>query len=128
MNTKSIRSIVLAATLLVGGSAILSAAESPKEDASMVTKLVTTIVKSDYEGFVSNGDAPFKQITKDQFAAASSQLAPKLKAGHEISYLGELKQNGYRVTLWKVSFKDGSDDALATLSMKDGKVGGFYIR
>ena len=58
----------------------------------------------------------------------SAKVAPKLLAGHELSYLGDLRQHGYHVTLWKVSFKDGGDDALATLSVKDGKVGGFFIR
>ena len=33
-----------------------------------------------------------------------------------------------QVTLWKLSFKDGGDDALATLSLKDGKVGGYWIK
>jgi hypothetical protein len=42
--------------------------------------------------------------------------------------LGDVKQNGDHVTLWKLTFKDGSDDALVTLSAKDGKVGGFFIR
>ena len=94
----------------------------------MAAKLVTAIVAADYEGFVADGDTAFKQLKKEQFAPLASQLAPKFQAGHEMSYLGELKQRGYRVTLWKISFKDGSDDALATLSVKAGKVGGFFIR
>jgi hypothetical protein len=128
MNTKSIRSVALAVALLIGSSVALSAAELPKEDAAMAAKLVTAIVKSDYEAFLSDGEAPFKQFKKAQFEAVSAQLAPKLQVGHEISYLGELKQKGYRVTLWKLTFKDGSDDILATLSMKAGKVGGFFLR
>jgi hypothetical protein len=42
--------------------------------------------------------------------------------------LGELKQEGHRVSLWKIAFKDESDDALVTMSMKEGSVGGFFIR
>jgi hypothetical protein len=128
MNIKSIRLIALAVAMLVGGSAVLRAAEPAKEDAAMASKLVTAIEKSDYEAFVADGETPFKQLKKEQFEAVAAQIAPKLQAGHEVSYLGDLKQKGYRVTLWKVSFKDGSDDMLATLGMKDGKVGGFWIR
>lgn len=128
MNTRFSRSLVLAAALLVGGPAFLSAAEPAKEDAALVAKIFSAIEKSDYVAFVADGDAPFKQLKKEQFDAVSAKVAPKLLAGHELSYLGDLKQHGYHVTLWKVSFKDGGDDALATLSVKDGKVGGFFIR
>jgi hypothetical protein len=128
MNIKLLRSVALAAAITIGGSVGLFAGEAPKEDAAMAAKLITAIAKSDHQGFIADGDAPFRQFKKQQFEAVSGQLAPKLQAGHEISYLGELKQKGFRVTLWKLSFKDGSDDALATLSVKAGKVGGFFIR
>ena len=128
MNIKSIRLIALAIAMLVGGLAVLRAAEPAKEDAATVSKLITAIEKSAYEAFVADGEAPFKQLKKEQFEAVAAKIAPKLQAGHEVSYLGVLMQKGYRVTLWKISFKDGSDDMLATLSMKDGMVGGFWIR
>jgi len=128
MNITSIRSIWLAAAMLVGSSAVLGADVPQKEDAAIAAKLITAIEKSDYDTFVADGEGPFKQLKKEQFETVSAQLAPKLQAGHEVSYLGDLKQKGYHVTLWRISFKDGSDDALATLSMKDGKVGGFWIR
>jgi hypothetical protein len=45
-----------------------------------------------------------------------------------MTYLGDLNQGGYQVTLWRIRIKSSSDDLLATLSMKDGKVGGFWIK
>jgi hypothetical protein len=128
MNTKLVRSVLISAALLFGSSVASPAAESPKEDAALAAKLVAAVAKSDYAAFISDGEASFKQLKKEQFEAGTAQLAPRLQADHEISYLGELRQNGYRVTLWKLSFKNGSDDALATLSAKAGKVGGFFIR
>jgi len=128
MNVTSFRSIWLAAAMLVGGSAVLCGAEPRKEDAALAAKLITAIERSDYDAFVADGEGPFKQLRKGQFEAVSAQLSPKLQGGHEVSYLGDLKQKGYHVTLWRISFKDGGDDALATLSVKDGKVGGFWIR
>src|SRR3954469_23700161 len=124
MNIKSIRLIGFMAALLMGSSGRVSAAETPPEDAAITNKLITAVVQSDYDAFVADGEATFRQLKKEQFQAATARLAPRLQAGHEVSYLGELKQNGYHVTLWKITFKDGSDDALATLSMKAGKVGG----
>jgi len=117
---------LFAAACLAAAPAL--AADAPKEDAAASSKLLTAVEKADYESFVADGEAAFKRLPKPQFEAAVAQLAPRLKGGYEAIYLGELKQHGYRVTLWKLSFKDGGDDALATLSMKDGKVGGFWIK
>ncbi|MEH2102821.1 MAG: hypothetical protein V7K76_24360 [Nostoc sp.] len=41
--------------------------------------------------------------------------------------MGNLKQQGYQVYLWKLTFLDGGDDVLARLSLKDGKIGGFWL-
>lgn len=120
--------MTFAAACLIGSPAVLSAAEPATEDVALVSKLIDAIEKSDYDSFVADGEAPFKQLKKEQFDPVATQAAPRLQAGHELSYLGDLKQKGYHVTLWRISFKDGSDDALATLSVKDGKVGGFFIR
>ena len=117
---------LFAAALLVAAPAL--AADAPKEDAAAAGKLLAALEKSERDAFVADGEAAFQKLTPPQFAAAVAQLGPRLKAGYETLYLGELKQRGYRVTLWKLSFKDGGDDALATLSMKDGKVGGFWIK
>jgi hypothetical protein len=128
MKIKPLRLIGLAVALLVVNSVALHAAEASKEDAGMVSKLIGALEKSDYEAFVADGEMPFKQVKKEQFEAVAAKVGPKLQGGHDLTYLGELKQRGYHVTLWRVSFADGSDDLLATLSMKDGKVGGFFIR
>jgi hypothetical protein len=58
----------------------------------------------------------------------SAQISSRLKAGYSLVYFGEMKKLNYHVTVWKVSYKDGGDDDLAELSVKDGKVGGFWIR
>ncbi len=120
--------IALFLTLLAGIPAALAAAEPAKEDAALSAKLMAAIVKPDYEAFVADGEDAFKQLRKEQFEAFAAKIGPKLAAGHQFTYLGELKQKGYRVTLWKISFPDGSDDLVASLSVKDGKVGGFFIR
>ena len=129
MNTKLIRSIMLLASLLLGNPALLAAADAPSEAAAISAKLFAAIENADHAAFVADGDVVFQQkLRPEQFTAFAAQLAPMLKVGHEVTYLGELQQKGFRVTLWKLSFKQGGDDLLATLSLKDGKVGGFWIR
>jgi hypothetical protein len=99
-----------------------------KEDVDFFKKLLTAVEKRDYASFVGDGESAFKALPEGQFDSVVTQLAPKLGGSHEATYLGALQQKGYRVTLWKVSFKDGSDDMLATLSVRNGRIGGFFIR
>ena len=127
MNTKILRSLIIA-TALFGSSYASSAMEAPKEDRAFSEKIIFAILKADYNSFISDGDAAFRKLKKEQFDSVATQLAPRFKAGYEITYLGDLQQHGFHVTLWKLSFKDGKDDALATLSVKEGKVGGFWIK
>ncbi len=126
MNTKLIKALIIG-TLLCGIALAGAAAEPAKADAAVCERLIKAIEVSDHAAFIADGDSAFRQMTKEKFAAVTAKLGPRFQAGYEIAYLGELRQRGYHVTLWKLSFKDGTDDALASLSMKDGKVGGFFI-
>ena len=67
-------------------------------------------------------------LTKRMLARVSKELEPRAKQGYDAQYLGELNQNGYKVHLWRLRFKDGGDDALATLGVKDGKAGKFLLQ
>jgi hypothetical protein len=122
-----VRQICILAALFMASASFLSANEPQKDDAALVAKLVSAIQNTDYEAFVADGSEAFHAITKPQFDSVCESLGVKLKTAHT-TFLGELNQQGFRVTLWKLSFADGSDDALATLSVKDGKVGGFWIK
>lgn len=128
MKIESLKWMVIAASILIGSAIVSLGADARKEEAATASKLITAIEKADYEAFVSDGEPAFKKLTKVQFASVSGMFGPRFKGGYNVSYLGDLNQQGYRVTLWKIIFKNGSDDGLATLSMKDGRVGGFFIR
>jgi hypothetical protein len=112
---------------LVLACSVFATDASPGSQAE-ATKLITAIVADDYASFVDDGNAAFRGLSKDQFEAVVSQLSSKLKAGYDLSYLGDLNQQSYQVTLWRIRFKSGGDDLIATLSVKDGKVGGFWIK
>jgi hypothetical protein len=104
------------------------AMETPTTYQAETTKLVSAIAYNDYEAFVADGNAAFQALKRDQFEGVVSQLGSKLNGEYDIAYLGDLNQRSYQVTLWRIRFKSGGDDLLATLSMKDGKVGGFWIK
>ena len=103
------------------------AASDPAADA-IFQKLMAAAISSDYDGFMAECDATMKAaLTKAQLESVSRQIAPRLKPGYDAEYLGELNQRGFAVHLWRVRARDGGDDLLATLSVKDGKAGGFYL-
>jgi len=121
-----ITALLIACSL--GLMTLLQAAEAPAGARAALDQLVGALAAGDHASFVAGGDDAFCSLKKESFDAVSKQIAPLLKKGYETTYLGELNQKGYAVTLWKFSFKDGTDDMLGTLSLKNGKIGGFWIR
>jgi len=81
-----------------------------------------------YDEFVADADDNLKAaLSQTQFDAASNLITKKLKDGYDLSPLGELKQKGFQVFLYRLRPKADGDDLLATLSIKDGKVGGILF-
>jgi hypothetical protein len=119
--------LFIAAVALVTCCTALVAVEPSEEESAIPLRLLAAVEKSDYEAYVAKGDAKFKSLPKERFEGAVTHLAPKLRSGYEITCLGDLRKKGMRITLWKISYKDGSDDGLATLSIKDGEITGFVV-
>jgi hypothetical protein len=107
----------------------VSAYAEPDQTTQTIFKnLMAAAVSNNYEGFIAQCDAAMKvNMTKPMLEGVSREIEPRAKRGYDAHYLGELNQRGYKVHLWRLSFKDGGDDVLATLSLKDGKAGGFYL-
>lgn len=104
------------------------AAGYPAASQAEATKLVAATAADDFAAFVSDGNPAFQGLKRDQFESVVSQIGSRLKSGYDLSYLGDLNQKGYQVTLWRIRFKNDGDDLLATLSMRDRKVAGFWIK
>jgi hypothetical protein len=51
-----------------------------------------------------------------------------MKKGYEVFQLGILNQQGCQVYLRKLVFKDGGDDLLVKLALRNGKVTGFWFQ
>jgi hypothetical protein len=95
----------------------------------ILDKLLNAVAINDYDSFMVQGSAEFKAgLTRQMFEGVSAQLSPRLNKGYDVTYLGELNQQGCMVHLWRLTYKDGGDDTLAKVVLKDGKVAGFWLQ
>ena len=90
--------------------------------------LLAATVADNFEQFISVGDDNFKRGLKpDVFHHVSRGLAPRIQKGFAPTFLGELRQNGYMVSLWRLRFDDGGDDLLFRMAVAGGKVIGALV-
>ena len=128
MNAKRLVMVAICGMLTLSASACL-AAGAQDSARPVLDKLLKAVEANDYDSFVADGTAEVKAaLTKQMLEGVSAQMAPRMKKGYDATYLGELKQSGCKVYLWKLAYKDGRDDTLARLSLKDGKVAGFLLQ
>jgi len=125
------KTLIRTATLI--GLLFLSACEVYAADnfqaEKIFMKLIAAQTAGDYDAFIADAnDAVRAALTKTQFEAASNFLNKRTSGGYETTLLGELNQHGYQVFLFRLRFKDGGDDILGTLSLKDDKVGGIFFK
>lgn len=95
----------------------------------ILEKLLNAVEANDYDSFVADGtDAVKAALTRQMLTDVSKQLSPRMKGGYEKTYLGNLNQQGCKVYLWKLVFKEGGDDTLAKLAFMEGKIAGFLLQ
>jgi RNA polymerase sigma factor (sigma-70 family) len=104
---------------------------SPGEATAQETKFANNVMKSianeDYQAFIADGDRGMKSIKETQFKALSVQRTPQLKNGYHVIFLGVMTQNNMRISLWKISYDDGSDDDVLRLAVSGGKIAGALL-
>jgi hypothetical protein len=94
----------------------------------IVKNMLSGIETLNVDKFAEKGDPEFKaRVNRDILIKVNSQLAPKLKGGYTIEYLGILRQIGTVTYLYKITFKDGSDDILVKLQLRKNFVSGFLL-
>ncbi len=115
--------------LLAFSPVLCQAADAPAEMQTLFTKIIAGVEKNDIAPLLAEGDEKFQAaLTPDAFHKGVGILTPRFQSGYETAYFGQLKKLGYDTYVWKLSFKDGGDDLLCILSVKNGKVGGFSIK
>ena len=125
--------LFLSLALMVAGCDKLSrlnqSAEPDQMTQTLFKNLMAATVSNDYDGFMAHcNDSMKATLTKPMLEIVSQEIEVRAKEGYNAQYLGDLNQLGYKVYLWRLRFKDGGDDALATLSVVNGKAGGFLLR
>jgi hypothetical protein len=126
---KALFALTLLALVLGGGTAQAANAQAPAPIEAMMKNMLAAVQANSLQDFVAAGDMSFKTgMTAPMLDAVSKQMAPRLKQGYTSTYVGKLNQYGYTVYLWKLEFKDGKDDFLATMAVRNGEVGGFWFR
>lgn len=129
----SVRSIILSAVFpalaIVIASGPVSAQVPLRQYDTTLKRMFDAIQSKSYDQFVAAGDARFKAgFNPKMFEDLARQLGPRLQQGYSVAFLTTLKQQDYVLYVWKLAFKDGKDDFLITLFIKDGKVSGFIPR
>lgn len=120
---------ILHALFLFAAIGGLAAADAPPAVQTQFDKMSKAITEKNYEAFLADADDPFRAtVTQEIFDQASDDISGKLGGGYSATFLGELNKSGYKVYYWKLVPKNGGDDYLATLSVQDGKVGGFSVQ
>ena len=125
------RRLLFAVVLLAALAApvVVAAQQAPAEIEATLKQMLAATENRKLDAFVAQGDASFRtDITPPMFNGYSAQVGPRLKKGYTTTFLSTLRQEGYVVYIWKLEFKDGGDDMLFSLAIKDGKVGGFFLR
>ena len=123
------RRCLFAAVLSAAFAAPVAWAQAPAEMEATLKQMLAATENRRLDLFVAKGDASFRaDITPAMFNSYSTQVGPRLKQGYTATFLSTLRQEGYVVYVWKLEFKDGGDDMLFSLAIKDGKVGGFFLQ
>jgi len=108
--------------------ATVAFAQAPPQIETTMRNMLAAVQAKSLRDFVAAGDASLKAgMTQRMHDGMSAELAPRLNQGYTATFLGTLNQEGYTVYLWKLAFKDGKDDLLVTMAVKDGKVGGLIL-
>ena len=121
--------ILFCGVLFASTAARVAWAQAPQEVETTMKNMLAATQSRSLTDFVAGADASLRStMTQPMLDSFSAQFAPRLNQGYNAAFLARLNQGGYAIYLWKLEFKDGGDDRLVTLVVKDGKVSGFFLR
>lgn len=123
------KSLVPLFLLLVFPLLPVSGQEPAARVQTIFQNLMHAVQTGDHAAMIINGDERFKAgLTPEMAAAVHTQMAPRMREGYSATFLTAMRQAGYEVYLWKLTFKDGKDDMLAKVVLNaDSQVAGFWI-
>jgi hypothetical protein len=124
-----LQSLIIPVLVIVFASGTGLAQIPLREFHSTFNHMLEAIQTKSYDRFVAEGDARFRSgFTPKMFEELSTRLGPRLEKGYSAQFLTTMHQQGFMVFVWKLAFKDGNDDFLVTMFIKNGDVSGFVTR
>ena len=102
--------------------------ESKPQIEALFHSQIGAIASNDYEKFLEHTDSKFRQaISTEQFEALTQSQSSRFEGGYQSEYLGALKQQGFKVHLWKVVPSNSESDSLVKMVMRENEIAGFWI-
>jgi len=103
--------------------------EAPADIDVAFRQMLHATIHNNYDQFLIGADPAIKATLKPaDLMETSLKLRPRADKGYRVEYLGYYKVAGHTTHLFKVVFDDGGDDVLATISQKEGRISGFYLK
>jgi hypothetical protein len=113
---------------LIGAKPALAAPSSPTGTEAVLVKMIEAVKAQSYDDFLTHANARLKsQLSRQQFEGICGLYTTPLRKGYKLEFLGQLRQQGTIVLLWKINVADSQDDTLIRMVMKEGKVEGFSV-
>jgi len=123
---KTISMLLTTCWLLLSAGAFAADAD-PHE--AVFKDQIQSLANDNFSQFINHGTDQFRAAMNEaQFHALSKKLQEKMAKGYTSSYLGHLKQKGYDVHLWKISYVDSSDDSLVNVVFDGDQIAGFWLQ
>ncbi len=121
--------VVFTLCALIATTVSVRAGEVVRSERTILNNLLAAVEANDYVLFLRDASPQVKAgLTKQMLEGVSVQVAPHMKQGYEVVYMGSLTQQGSEVFLWKLKYRAERDDTLAKLVIKDGQVTGFWLQ
>ena len=116
------------AGLLLAAASLPLRAEDDAQAQTILNNMLTAEMAKDFNAFLADADDHLRAaLSPEQFEVSANSVGTRLNGGYDLTFLGELNQTGYEVYLYRIRYKDGTDDTLVTLGMKEGKVAGILF-
>jgi len=94
----------------------------------VLVRMIEAVKAQSYDDFLTDADDHLKtNLSRQQFEGICGLYTAPLRKGYRLEYLGQLRQQGTYVYLWKITIVGGQDETLLRLVTKDGKAYGFAV-
>jgi uncharacterized protein with beta-barrel porin domain len=126
-NRKSFSIPVAWVAFVIAAMTHAALAQVPQAVEDTMKRMLSAAQANALDDFIAQADPSAKSGMTKQMQDIRQELGARIKQGYVATYWGSLNQDGYDVHVWKLDFRDGKDDYLLTLAVRDRKVAGMWV-